>query len=191
MSLKVLEERIAAEGKIFPGNIVKVDGFINHRIDIGLLRAIGKEFGRLFEKDSVNKIVTVEASGIAFASAAAYELDCDIVFAKKHGHKNVGDDVYTEKVISFTKGKEYDVVISKEHLSPSDRVLIIDDFLAEGNAAAGLIKMVRASGAEVVGIGIVIEKGFQKGGQTVRDMGVRLESLAVIDRITDNEVIFR
>ena len=189
--MKLLEDRIASEGKIFPGNIVKVDSFINHRIDIKLLKEIGKEFGRLFGDCNVNKIVTVEASGIAFASAAAYELDCDVVFAKKHGHKNVGDDVYTEKVKSFTKGKEYEVVISKEHLNSNDRVLIIDDFLAEGNAAKGLIKMVEASGAEVVGVGIVIEKGFQSGGAELRKRGIRVESLAIIDCITEDKVIFR
>lgn len=189
--MKLLEDRIRKEGKIFPGNIVKVDGFINQRIDIGLLKEIGKEFARLFGGEGVNKIVTIEASGIAFASAAAMELDCDVVFAKKSGHKNIGNDVYTEKVVSFTKGKEYDIVISKEHLGSGDRVLIIDDFLAEGNAAKGLVKMVRAAGAEIAGVGIVIEKGFQPGGKNLRDEGIRVESLAIIESIDNTGIIFR
>lgn len=189
--MKILEDRIKEEGKIFPGNIVKVDGFVNHRIDVKLLKEIGKEFCRLFSNSGVNKIVTIEASGIAFACAAAMELGCDVVFAKKSGHKNVGDNVYTEKVVSFTKGKEYDIVISKDYLSKEDKVLIIDDFLADGNAAKGLIGIVEASGAEVVGIGIVIEKGFQPGGDLLRGKGFKVESLAIIDSIDGNIINFR
>ena len=190
-TLKLLEDRIAQEGKIYPGNIVKVDGFINQKIDISLLREIGKEFSRLYKNEKITKIVTVEASGIAFACAAAFEIGCDVVFAKKSGHKNIGDNVYTSKVVSFTKGKEYDIVISKEHLDSNDSVLIIDDFLADGNAARGLIKMVESSGAEVVGVGIVIEKGFQKGGKALREEGVRVDSLAIIDGIEGDKIIFR
>jgi xanthine phosphoribosyltransferase len=189
--LKLLEDRIRTEGKIYPGNIVKVDGFINQRIDIELLREIGKEFCRLFEDSKINKVITIEASGIAFACAAAMEIGCDVVFAKKSGHKNIGNDVYTEKVISFTKGKEYDIVISKEHLTKGDRVLIIDDFLAEGNASRGLVRMVQSADAEVVGVGIVIEKGFQSGGKELRKNGVRVESLAIIDNIEEDRIIFR
>ncbi len=191
MTLKLLEDRIREEGKIYPGNIVKVDGFINQRIDINLLREIGKEFCRLFKDSNINKVVTIEASGIAFACAAASEIGCDVVFAKKSGHKNIGNDVFTEKVVSYTKGKEYDIVISKEHLSAEDRVLIIDDFLAQGNAAKGLVNMVRSSGAEVLGVGIVIEKGFQPGGDRLREMGVRVESLAVLEKIEENIITFR
>lgn len=189
--MKLLEDRIQAEGKIFPGNIVKVDGFINQKIDVSLLKEIGKEFCRLYKDSGINKIVTVEASGIAFACAAAMELGCDVVFAKKSGHKNIGDDVYTEKVFSFTKGKEYDIVISKEHLGEEDVVLIIDDFLAEGNAAKGLAKIVESSGAHVAGIGIVIEKGFQSGGRLLREQGIRVESLAIIESIDGDKITFR
>lgn len=190
-TVKLLEDRIQKEGKIFPGNIVKVDGFINQRIDVGLLKEIGKEFCRLFKDSGVNKILTVEASGIAFACAAAMELGCDVVFAKKSGHKNIGDDVYSEKVFSYTKGVEYDVVVSKEHLGAGDRVLIIDDFLAVGNAVKGLIGIVNSAGAETVGVGIVIEKGFQTGGKELRDAGVHLESLAIIESIDEKGVTFR
>lgn len=144
----------------------------------------------MFKDDGVNKIVTVEASGIAFASAAAMELGCDVVFAKKSGHKNLGDDVYTAKVFSFTKGKEYDVVISKEHLSKDDRILIIDDFLAEGNAVRGLVKMVQEAGAQVAGVGIVIEKGFQPGGKKLREEGLKVESLAIIESIDGKVITF-
>ena len=189
--LKLLEDRIISEGKIYPGNIIKVDGFINHRIDINLLKEIGKEFGRLYKGAGVNKIITIEASGIAFACATAYELGCDVVFAKKSGHKNIGDDVYTEKVISYTKGREYDIVISKEHLSKGDKVLIIDDFLAEGNAVRGLVNMIEEAEAEVVGVGIVIEKGFQPGGKELRKKGIRVDSLAIIENIGDNIITFR
>ncbi len=189
--MKLLEDRIRAEGRIYPGNIVKVDGFVNHRIDVKLLKEIGKEFCRLFSNMGVNKIVTIEASGIAFACATAMELGCDVVFAKKCGHKNVGDNVYTEKVVSFTKGKEYDIVVSKDYLSKEDRVLIVDDFLADGNAAKGLIGIVEAAGAQVVGIGIVIEKGFQQGGELLRSKGIKVESLAIIDNIDENNITFR
>ncbi len=189
--LKLLEDRIISEGKIYPGNIIKVDGFINHRIDINLLKEIGKEFGRLYKDAGVNKIITIEASGIAFACATAYELGCDVVFAKKSGHKNICDEVYTEKVISYTKGREYDIVISKEHLSKGDKVLVIDDFLAEGNAVRGLVHMIEEAEAEVVGVGIVIEKGFQPGGKELRKKGIRVDSLAIIENIGDNIITFR
>ncbi len=189
--MELLEKRILKEGKIFPGNIVKVDGFINHKIDICLLNEIGKEFARLFFGLGINKIVTVEASGIAFACATATVMGCDVVFAKKSGHKNVGDNVYKTNVVSFTKGKEYEIVISKDYLTSDDNVLIIDDFLADGNASFGLINLVKQAGAKVAGIGIVIEKGFQEGGKKLRSDGYRVESLAVIEAIDENGVVFR
>lgn len=191
MRLKLLEDRIRKEGKLFPGNIVKVDGFINQKIDVSLLREMGKEFARLFKDEGVNKILTVEASGIAFACATGMEMGCDVVFAKKSGHKNIGNDLYSEKVFSYTKGVEYDIVVSKEHIGPSDRLLIIDDFMAVGNAAKGLVRMAEKAGCEVAGIGIVIEKGFQTGGKELRDMGYRVESLAIIDKIDENGITFR
>ncbi len=191
MRLKLLEDRIRKEGKLFPGNIVKVDGFINQKIDVSLLREMGKEFARLFKDEGVNKILTVEASGIAFACATGMEMGCDVVFAKKSGHKNIGNDLYSEKVFSYTKGVEYDIVVSKEHIGPSDRLLIIDDFMAVGNAAKGLVRMAEKAGCEVAGIGIVIEKGFQTGGKELREMGYRVESLAIIDKIDENGITFR
>ena len=190
MDLKLLEDRIVAEGKIYPGNIVKVDGFINQKIDIRLLKAIGEEFARLFADCKIDKILTIEASGIAFACSAGMVMGCDVVFAKKSGHKNIGNDVYTEKVVSFTKGKEYDIVVSKEHLNKGERVLIIDDFLAEGSAVKGLSKMIEAAGAEIVGAGIVIEKGFQSGGKKLRESGIRVESLAIINKIEGQTITF-
>jgi len=188
--LKILEDRIVADGNIFPGNIVKVDGFINQNIDIRLLKQIGEEFARLFSDCKIDKILTVEASGIAFACSAGMAMDCDVVFAKKSGHKNIGNDVYTAKVMSFTKGIEYDVVVSKEHLHRGDKILIIDDFLAEGNAVLGLAEIVKAAGAEVVGAGIVIEKGFQQGGARLRNSGIRVESLAIINGINRDKITF-
>ena len=191
MHLKLLEERIRQEGKLFPGNIVKVDGFINQKIDIALLKEMGKEFASLFKDAGANKILTVEASGIAFACATGMELGCDVVFAKKGAHKNIGNDLYSAKVFSYTKGVEYDIVVSKDHLSKDDRVLIIDDFLAVGNAAKGLVKIAEAAGAEIAGIGIVIEKGFQSGGKELRERGFHVESLAIIDKIDENGITFR
>jgi len=189
--LKILEERIKKDGKFLPGNIVKVDGFINQRIDIKLLDDIGREFARLFSGEVIDKILTIEASGIAFACSAARYIGCDVVFAKKKGHKNVGDDVLTAKVVSYTKGKEYDIVVSKHHICSGDKVLIIDDFLAEGSAVHGLTKIAQDAGAVVVGVGIVIEKGFQKGGEELRSQGLHLESLAIIDSIDENGIVFR
>lgn len=187
----LLEERILKDGKVFPGNILKVDSFLNHQMDIALINEIGKEFKRLYADCDVNKILTIEASGIGIACITAQFFDCPVLFAKKTKTKNIASSVYKTQVASFTHGTTYDVIVSNEFLHEGDNVLIIDDFLAEGNALLGLIDLCHQAGANVVGCGIAIEKGFQQGGQRLREKGVRLESLAVIDSIDNGEVKFR
>lgn len=190
--MKILEERIRKDGKIFPGNILKVDSFLNHQIDVHLLEQIGEEFYRLFGDASVDKIMTIEASGIGIACITAQRFGVPVVFAKKSQSINISSDVYTAKVASYTHGKVYDVIVSKEFLHSGERVLIIDDFLAKGQAMLGLIDIVRSAGAEPVGAGIVIEKGFQEGGKLIRNAGVRLESLAVVESMGDDgSIVFR
>lgn len=191
--MKELEERIAQEGRIIDGRIIKVDGFLNHRIDTKLLNRMGKEFYRLFGDLGVTKILTAEASGIAVAVIAAQYFDVPVVFAKKNQTKNIAGEVHTTKVESFTHGRVYDIIVAKEFLGKGDKVLIIDDFLANGKALEGLIALVRDSGAELVGAGIVIEKGFQVGGDLIRSEGIRLESLAIVDSMDEetNTIVFR
>ena len=176
--MKLLEERIRKDGKIKGGDVLKVDSFLNHQMDVALFQEIGKEFYRLFGDCGVTKILTIEASGIGIACVAAQFFDCPVIFAKKNKTKNIAGDVYTSKVESFTHGKVYDIIVSKEFLLPGDRVLLIDDFLANGSALQGLIQLVRDAGAELVGAGICVEKAFQPGGNLIRSMGVRVESLA-------------
>ncbi len=178
--MDLLKERILKDGKVVGDDILKVDSFLNHQIDTELLCEIGKEFYRLFKEQKINKILTIEASGIGIACAAAQHFTVPVVFAKKGNHKNLSPDKYTTKVYSFTKGVYYDVTVDKQYLTTDDRVLIIDDFLANGNAALGLIDLANKAGAKVEGVGIVIEKGFQEGGRKIRDLGIRLESLAVV-----------
>lgn len=190
--MQLLEDRILKDGKVFAGNILKVDSFLNHQIDIDLLHQIGKEFYRIFGNCNVTKILTIEASGIGIACVTAQFFHCPVVFAKKTQTKNIAGDVYTTKVESFTHGRIYDIIVSKDFLSRDDKVLVIDDFLAQGNALIGLINLIRDSGAALVGAGIVIEKGFQPGGEKIRSMGVRLESLAIVDSMDpETGVIFR
>lgn len=186
-----LEERILKDGKVFPGNILKVDSFLNHQIDVDLLNDMGKEFYRIFEGSGVNKILTIEASGIGIACVAAQYFSCPVLFAKKTKTKNIANSVYKTQVRSFTHGTTYDVIVSKDFIGKDDKVLIIDDFLAEGNALLGLIDLCRQAGAEVAGCGIAIEKGFQCGSDKVREQGVRVESLAVIESMSDDSVTFR
>lgn len=176
--MKLLEERIRKDGTIRGTEVLKVDRFLNHQMDIGLINEIGKEFHRLFADCGVNKILTIEASGIGIACIAAQYFNVPVIFAKKNKTKNIAGDVYTSKVESFTHGKVYDIIVSKEFLGPEDRVLLIDDFLANGSALQGLIHLVRSAGAELVGAGICVEKAFQPGGGMIRSMGVRVESLA-------------
>ena len=176
--MELLEERIRRDGKVRPGNVLKVDSFLNHQMDVGLFEAMAKEWHRLYRDAGVNKILTIEASGIGIAVFVAREFGCPCIFAKKTKTKNIDGHVYTSKVESFTHGTVYDIIVSRDFLGPQDRVLIIDDFLAKGAALIGLSQLVRDSGATLVGAGIAVEKAFQEGGQIVRDMGIRVESLA-------------
>lgn len=180
--MKLLEEKIIREGRIYEGDVLKVDGFLNHRMDIEFINEIGKEFYRLFKDEGINKILTIEASGIGIACVTAlnFEPIVPIVFAKKALSLNLGNDLYSTKVFSYTKGKTYDAVVSKNYLTAEDRVLIIDDFLANGSALQALIDLCKQAGARVVGAGIVIEKAYQDGGDMIRNMGIRVESLARI-----------
>ena len=188
--MKLLEERILKDGKIKPGNVLKVDGFINHRIDVPFVSELGREFYRRFENDGVTKILTIEASGIGIACLTAEHFGVPVVFAKKSRTSNISSDVYTARVDSFTHGTTCDIIVSKEFLSPSDRVLIIDDFLALGNALVGLREITLQAGATLVGAGILIEKAFQSGGRMLREQGMRIESLARIASMTDNGITF-
>ena len=183
--MKLLEERIRKDGKIRGTEVLKVDRFLNHQMDIGLINEIGKEFHRLFQDCGVNKILTIEASGIGIACITAQSFNVPVIFAKKNKTKNIAGDVYTSKVESFTHGKVYDIIVSKEFLGPGDRVLLIDDFLANGSALQGLINLVRDAGATLVGAGICVEKAFQPGGDLIRSMGVRVESLARIKSMSE------
>ena len=178
--MKLLEERIRTHGKIREGGVLKVDSFLNHQMDVKLFQEMGKEFLRLFGNCGVTKILTIEASGIGIACVTAQFFDCPVIFAKKNKTRNIAGDVYTSKVESFTHGKVYDIIVSKEFLPPEDRVLLIDDFLANGSALQGLINLVQDAGATLVGAGICVEKAFQPGGDLIRGMGVRVESLARI-----------
>jgi len=180
VTVKILEDRIVHDGVIKPGGVLKVDSFLNHQMDPALYTEIGKEFYRIFEADNVNKILTIEASGIGLALAAGQKFGCPVLFAKKGKSRNVSDDFYLSKVESFTYNKVYDVIVAKEFLTPVDRVLIIDDFLANGAALTALVDIVNQAGASVVGAGIAIEKAFQPGGELIRGQGIRIESLARI-----------
>lgn len=184
--MKLLEERILKDGKVFPGNVLKVDSFLNHQVDVGLLNELGKEFYRLFKDSGVNKIFTIEASGIGIACIAAQYFNVPVVFAKKSLGKNIAADVYSTQVKSYTHGRVYDVIVSQEFLHKEDKILIIDDFLAQGCALNGLIDLIDAAGAEVVGAGIVVEKAFQTGGDIIRGKGIRVESLARVASMTDD-----
>lgn len=177
-AMKLLEERIRKDGTIRGTEVLRVVRFLNHQMDIGLINEIGKEFKRLYGDCGVNKILTIEASGIGIACITAQFFNVPVIFAKKNKTKNIAGDVYTSKVESFTHGKVYDIIVSKEFLGPEDRVLLIDDFLANGSALQGLINLVRDAGATLVGAGICVEKAFQPGGDLIRSMGVRVESLA-------------
>ena len=189
--MNFLEERIVKDGIVKEGNVLKVDSFLNHQMDIELFSEMGKEFKRLYEGCPVNKILTIEASGIGIACVVAQYFHVPVVFAKKAQSVNLDGEMYTTKVESFTHKKVYDVILSKKFLGPEDHVLLIDDFLANGCALLGLIDIVKKSGATLEGAGIVIEKGFQHGGQEIRDMGIRLESLAIVDSMTDDSLTFR
>ena len=183
--MELLKERIRRDGKVKGTDVLKVDSFLNHQMDIGLFEEIGREFCRRFEGCGVNKILTIEASGIGIACITAQFFRCPVIFAKKSQTKNIAGEVYTTKVESFTHGRVYDVMVAKEFLGPGDRVLIIDDFLANGAALEGLAALVEQSGAQLVGAGIVIEKAFQPGGDRLRQQGLRIESLARIKSMSE------
>lgn len=183
--MKLLEERIRKDGVVKKGNVLKVDSFLNHQMDIELFNEIGKEFARLFAGTQVTKILTIEASGIGIAAITAQYFHVPVVFAKKSKSINLDGEVYSTRIKSFTHQKLYDVIVSRRFLSPDDHVLIIDDFLANGCALEGLIDLVKSAGAAVEGVGIAIEKGFQHGGGLIRSKGVRVESLAIIDAMDD------
>ncbi len=187
----LMEERIRRDGRVGPGNILKVDSFLNHQMEPQLYREIGREFYRLFGDCGVTKILTIEASGIGIACVTAQFFDCPALFAKKSRTKNIDGQVFTAQVESFTHGGSYTVMVSRRFLGPGDRVLILDDFLAKGNALLGLINIVEQSGATLVGCGIAIEKGFQEGGRMLREKGIRLESLAVIEAMDEDGIRFR
>lgn len=191
--MKLLEERIRKDGIVKPGNVLKVDSFINHQMDVELISEMGKEWKRLFAEKKINKILTIEASGIGIACIAAVHFNVPVVFAKKTQSINLDGEMYTAEVESFTHKNKNQVIVSKKFLSEEDHVLIIDDFLANGCALQGLIQIVQAAGATVEGIGIAVEKGFQPGGRMIRNLGYQLESLAIVDGMNDEtgEIIFR
>ncbi|MGI6622042.1 MAG: xanthine phosphoribosyltransferase [Clostridiaceae bacterium] len=187
--MQLMKERILREGKVKNGSILKVDSFLNQQMDIELFEKMADEFWRLFGDCNVTKILTIEASGIGIACLAGQRFKCPVVFAKKNKTSNISDDVFSSLVHSFTHGKEYEIMVSREYLLPSDRVLIIDDFLANGAALNGLIDLVRSAGAYIVGAGIAIEKAFQPGGDIIRNQGIRVESLARIKSMDENDGI--
>ena len=190
--MQLLKDRILKDGKVRSGNVLKVDSFLNHQMDIELFGELGKEFKRRFADQTVTKILTIEASGIGIACLAAQYFNVPVVFAKKNQTKNIAGDVYTSKVESFTHGRVYDIIVSKDFLKPEDKILVIDDFLANGAPIIGLINLIKDAGATLVGAGIVIEKGFQEGGKLVRESGVRVESLAIIESMNENTgILFR
>ena len=191
--MKLLEERIRKDGTVKAGNVLKVDSFLNHQMDIDLFNEMGKEWARLFADRPINKILTVEASGIGIACVAAQHFHVPVVFAKKTQSLNIDGEVYSTKIESFTHKRVYDVIVSKKFLNPDDQILIIDDFLANGCALEGLIDIVNKAGATVEGIGIAVEKGFQKGGDLIRSKGIRVESLAIVESMDDQtgEITFR
>ena len=190
--MELLKQRILQDGKVKEGGVLKVDSFLNHRMDISLLQEIGREFRRRFPQPEINKILTIEASGIGIAAITAqYFNNADVVFAKKTKSKNLDGELYTVPVRSYTRGELFEVQVAKRYLDENDCVLVIDDFLAHSQALKGLMEIVRQSGAKLAGCGIVIEKGFQNGGEHLRQQGVNLQSLAIVDSIEDGVITFR
>lgn len=187
--MKLLEDRILKDGHIGADNVLKVDSFLNHQIDVNFVCELGKEFYRLFKDENITKILTIEASGIGIACLTAQYFNVPVVFAKKAKTINIYSDTYNATVHSYTHKKDYDIVVSKEFLSKEDNVLIIDDFLAKGSALTALLMLIEKAGAKTAGAGIVIEKAYQGGGNLVRDMGVRVESLAKIKSISKKDGI--
>lgn len=189
--MKTMEQKILAEGKVLPGGVLKVGNFLNQQIDTPFMKEIGEEIAKLYTGSGVTKILTIEASGIPIAVSAGFAMNVPVVYAKKNKSSNISGDVYMAKVHSFTHGDTNNVVVTKEYISADDKVLIVDDFLAHGSALNGLISIVEQAGAEVVGCSAAIEKGFQMGGDRLREQGYRIESLAIVDEMTDSEIVFR
>ena len=189
--MKALEEKILKEGKVLPGNILKVGSFLNHQLDVDFIMEMGREIARLFENSGVTKILTIETSGIAIAVGAAAAMHIPVVFAKKNKTSNISGDVYKTVVHSYTHGTDYTVVVEKDYLKKGDNILIVDDFLANGKALAGLFDIITQSGASAAGAVCAIEKGFQRGGDQLRAEGIRVESLAIIDSMEDGNIVFR
>ena len=189
--MKLLEEKIVSEGYVLGKDILKVDGFLNHQVDVEFMEKIGEEFYRLFKDQGVTRILTIEASGIAVACMASRYFKLPVVYAKKYPSYVPDNDVFQSEVYSFTKKASYNIRVSKKYIKENDKVLIIDDFLANGKAAAGLVDVVRQAGAEVVGVGIVIEKGFQPGRKAIEDMGIKVESLAIVESMEPGKINFK
>jgi xanthine phosphoribosyltransferase len=189
--MKLFQDRIRTEGRVLPGNIIKVDGFLNHRVDTALMRSMAKEFKSRFDLTGLTTVLTVEASGIALATICAEEFGVPLVFAKKAKSDNIEGGLYKSEIYSYTYKKQVTLIVSSQWLKSSDKVLIIDDFLANGEALRGLVEIVQESGAELLGIGVAIEKGFQPGGQKMRDAGIHLESLAIIESANETGIVFR
>ena len=189
--MKLLQDRISRDGKVLPGNIIKVDGFLNHRVDVSLLKELAEEFYTVFAKDKPTLIMTVEASGIALATVTAERFGLPMLFAKKAKSDNIEGGLYKSEIFSFTYKKTVNLIVSAEWLGPNERVLVIDDFLANGEALRGVIDIVHQAGAELVGVGVAVEKGFQPGGQRLRDAGYKLHSLAIIEQADENGIVFR
>ena len=191
INIRALEQRILAEGQILPGEVLKVGGFLNQQIDTKLVREMGEEIAGLFSCNNVTKVLTIESSGIAIAYAAGVAMGVPVVFAKKHSTTNLSGKVLSSKVFSYTHQQTYDIVVSADYITCDDTVLIVDDFLAKGNALNGLIDIVGQAGAKLAGCAIASEKGFQGGGDSLRARGIRVESLAIIDSMTDDSLEFR
>ena len=189
--IRALEQRILTEGRVLPGEVLKVGSFLNQQIDTKLLKEMGDEVARLFSQSNVTKVLTIESSGIALAYAAAVSLGVPMVFAKKHKSSNLAGNILTSKVFSYTHQQTYDIMVSADYINSGDNILIVDDFLAMGNALNGLIDIVGQAGASLAGCAIAIEKGFQGGGDALRAKGIRVESLAIIDKMTDDSLEFR
>ena len=186
-----LQERIRKEGKVLPGNIIKVDGFLNHRIDTKLMEAIAEEFKKYFDTSDITMVLTAEASGIALATVCAQKFGVPMVFAKKAKSDNIEGGLYQSSIFSYTYKKKVTLLVSQEWIKPTDRVLIIDDFMANGEAIRGLCDIVKSAGAELVGVGCAVEKGFQGGGDRLRAAGVNLKSLAIIESAEPGNIVFR
>lgn len=189
--MKLLQDRIIRDGKVLPGNIIKVDGFLNHRVDIDLLKGMADEFYSVFADDKPTLILTVEASGIALAAIVAERFHLPLLFAKKAKSDNIEGGLYKSEIFSYTYKKAVNLIVSAEWLGENDRVLVIDDFLANGEALRGVIDIAHQANAEVVGVGVAVEKGFQPGGQKLRDAGYKLHSLAIIEKADENGIVFR